>query len=124
MQVQDSKGTTSYVYDQLEQLVKETRPDGMRKTMTTGSTTLTFHYDENKNVTYETDQNNQIVAHYTGSVVATYEYDAFGNLPKETGTVDNPGQQYLFSPHRRQGLGSDPHSKPVALRLRLPHTAK
>ncbi|EGK08454.1 cell wall-associated protein [Desmospora sp. 8437] len=152
-QVKDSKGTTSYVYDELEQLVKETRTDGtvteytydaagnrltkkvtqngiatttnysyddadqltqvdgqahtfdkngnlthdgkrtfiydaenrltavkegdktlasftyradgMRKTMTTGSTTITFHYDGNKNVTYETDQNHQIVAHYT-----------------------------------------------------------
>ncbi|GGA58417.1 hypothetical protein GCM10007416_34540 [Kroppenstedtia guangzhouensis] len=64
-QVKDSKGTTSYVYDELEQLVKETRPDGMRKTMTTGSQTITFHYDGNNNVIYETDQNNQIVAHYT-----------------------------------------------------------
>nr|WP_268235939.1 hypothetical protein [Kroppenstedtia guangzhouensis] len=27
-QVKDSKGTTTYVYDQLEQLVKETQPDG------------------------------------------------------------------------------------------------
>nr|WP_308420319.1 hypothetical protein [Kroppenstedtia guangzhouensis] len=152
-QVKDSKGTTTYVYDELEQLVKETRPDGtvteytydatgnrlkqkvtqgdkstttnytyddadqltqvdgqahtfdkngnlthdgkrafvydaenrltavkegdktlasftyradgMRKTMTTGSQTITFHYDGNNNVIYETDQNNQIVAHYT-----------------------------------------------------------
>ncbi|MFD1397376.1 RHS repeat-associated core domain-containing protein [Kroppenstedtia eburnea] len=37
----------------------------MRKTMTTGSQTITFHYDGNNNVIYETDQNNQIVAHYT-----------------------------------------------------------
>ncbi|QKI81650.1 DNRLRE domain-containing protein [Kroppenstedtia eburnea] len=152
-QVKDSKGTTSYVYDQLDQLIKETRPDGtvteytydaagnrltkkvtkggtttttnysyddadqltqvdgqahtfdkngnlthdgkrtyvydaenrltavkegdktlasftyradgMRKTMTTSTGTITFHYDENNNVTYETDQDNQIVAHYT-----------------------------------------------------------
>ncbi|QKG85334.1 hypothetical protein GXN76_13190 [Kroppenstedtia pulmonis] len=41
------------------------RADGMRKTMTTGTKTITFHYDENKNVTHETDQNNQIVASYT-----------------------------------------------------------
>ncbi|GGA59604.1 hypothetical protein GCM10007416_35760 [Kroppenstedtia guangzhouensis] len=41
------------------------RADGMRKTMTTGSQTITFHYDGNNNVIYETDQNNQIVASYT-----------------------------------------------------------
>ncbi|QKI81212.1 RHS repeat-associated core domain-containing protein [Kroppenstedtia eburnea] len=69
-------GKRTYVYDAENRLtaVKEGektlasftyRADGMRKTMTTGSQTLTFHYDENKNVTYETDQNHQIVAHYT-----------------------------------------------------------
>ena len=30
------------------------RADGMRKTMTTGSKTITFHYDEDNNVTHET----------------------------------------------------------------------
>nr|WP_245891221.1 DNRLRE domain-containing protein [Desmospora activa] len=71
-----SDGKHNYVYDAENRLiaVKEGdktiasytyRADGMRKTMTMGSTTLTFHYDENKNVTYETNQNNQIVASYT-----------------------------------------------------------
>ena len=43
------------------------RADGMRKTMTTASGTITFHYDQNKNVSYETDQ--------SGAVVASYTYD-------------------------------------------------
>lgn len=41
------------------------RGDGMRKTMITGSKTITFHYDEDKNVTNETDGNNQVIASYT-----------------------------------------------------------
>ncbi|RAL21478.1 RHS repeat domain-containing protein [Thermoflavimicrobium daqui] len=55
--VKDLQGNTvaSYTY----------RADGMRKTMTTSSGTITFHYDENKNVIYETDQNNNILASYT-----------------------------------------------------------
>ncbi|PTM59264.1 DNRLRE domain-containing protein [Desmospora activa] len=71
-----SDGKRTYVYDAENRLttVKEGdktlasytyQADGMRKTMTTGSTTITFHYDENNNVTYETNQNNQIVASYT-----------------------------------------------------------
>ncbi|MBS7531927.1 RHS repeat-associated core domain-containing protein [Hazenella sp. IB182353] len=121
-QVVSKAGTTSYVYDELEQLTKEQRPDGttyaytfdtvgnrltrtetkggisstttytydaenrllavkdqdgkeiasytyradgMRKTKTTASGTITFHYDENKNVTHETGAKNQVLASYT-----------------------------------------------------------
>ncbi|SEN57362.1 RHS repeat-associated core domain-containing protein [Lihuaxuella thermophila] len=55
--VKDSSGATiaSFTY----------RADGMRKTMTTSSGTITFHYDEDNNVTYESDASNNVVARYT-----------------------------------------------------------
>jgi RHS repeat-associated protein len=71
-------GSHSYTYDAENRLLSvqdkksgETlasftyRADGMRKTMTTASGTITFHYDENNNVAYETDENNQMIASYT-----------------------------------------------------------
>src|SRR5690606_33192135 len=72
-----SDGERTYVYDAENRLteVKDKedktiasftyRADGMRKTMTTASQTITFHYDENKNITHETDGNNQVIASYT-----------------------------------------------------------
>ena len=70
-------GERTYVYDAENRLtaVKDKdgntivsftyRADSMRKTMTTGSKTITFHYDENNNVTHETNGNNQVIASYT-----------------------------------------------------------
>jgi RHS repeat-associated protein len=71
-------GLRSYTYDAENRLLsvqdKENgktvasftyRADGMRKTMTTASGTITFHYGENNNVAYETDGNNQVIASYT-----------------------------------------------------------
>jgi YD repeat-containing protein len=72
-----SDGNRTYVYDAENRLIAVKdgsgntiasftyRADGMRKTMTTASGTITFHYDENNNVTYETDQNGNVVASYT-----------------------------------------------------------
>lgn len=72
-----SDGNKTYVYDNEDRLiaVKDSNGNtiasftydskGMRKTMTTGSETITFHYNEDNNVVYETNSSNQVVASYT-----------------------------------------------------------
>ncbi len=117
--VTSNAGTTSYVYDELDQLTKETRPDGKvydytydevgnRLTMTVtpsggSATTTTYHYDNanqitdvnGTNYTYDTNGN------LTSDGTKTYVYD---NEDRLTAVKDSGGNTIASFTYDSKGM--------------------
>ncbi|SEN81065.1 RHS repeat-associated core domain-containing protein, partial [Lihuaxuella thermophila] len=111
-------GTTSYVYDELDQLIKETRPDGtiyeytydavgnrLTKKVTQGgnTTTTTYTYDDADQLTavngtsYTYDANGNLIS--DGN--RTYVYDAENRL---TAVKDSSGATIASFTYRADGM--------------------
>ncbi|MFB8794878.1 MAG: colicin D domain-containing protein [Microcoleus sp.] len=114
----DSRGTTSYKYDERDRLISRTDPDGP---YTANNVTIEYGYDAAGNITsvavpngttgYTYDERNRLktVTDPDGGVTA-YSYDAVGNLSRtefpndviETRTYDDLNQLKLLE-YSRQG---------------------